>query len=151
MSCDVMKPFQRSKENTEVHTVYLIDKDGSARRGLANLLTMASYNVESFTSVTEFFQNQSTECNSCMVVDPWEQDVSMEDLQTKLLTKNVHIPIIFLSAGADKKLMDRAIQLNAAGFFHKPVDGLALIDAISWEIEKCKDIKLVQNRVKGGE
>lgn len=133
-----MRRFQQSRKNEEVHTVYLIDEDGSARRGLANLLTMAGYKVKSFSSVGVFFQNQTLDSHSCLVIDAWGQDLSMEDLQTKLIEKNVHIPIIFLSAGDDKISMDRAIQANAAGFFRKPVDGSALIDAISWEIENRK-------------
>ncbi len=146
-----MRPFQQSRKNAEVHTVYLIDEDGSVRRGLVNLLTIAGYKVESFRSVGEFFHNQPIDSLSCLVIDAWGQDLSMEDLQTKLLKRNVHIPIIFLSAGYDKTLMDSAIKDNAAGFLHKPVDGSALIDAISWEIEKCKESKLKQNRVRQGE
>jgi FixJ family two-component response regulator len=131
-----MRPFQQPRKNAVIHTVYLIDDDSSSRRGLTNLLTIAGYKVESFKSVGGFFQIQTIDSQSCLIIDVWVQGLSIEDLRTDILKKDAHIPMIFLSARDDKISMDKAIQANAAGFFHKPVDGSALIDAISWEIEK---------------
>jgi hypothetical protein len=35
----------------------------------------------------------------------------------------------------DEKTRKKALTFNAAGFFRKPIDGPALLDAIAWALE----------------
>jgi FixJ family two-component response regulator len=132
------EPTQKPENNIKCRTVYIVDDDNSSRRGLSSLLTVAGFQVESFASVEEFYKIQTFDNHSCLIVDAWVKDLSPEGLQAAVDNKFHDIPIIFLSARVDKTSMEKAIKANAAGFFHKPVDGPALIDTISWGIERIK-------------
>ena len=129
---------QKPEKKIKHRTVYIVDDDNSSRKGLTNLLTVAGFRVESFSSVEEFYNIQTFDNHSCLIVDAWVKDLSPEGLQAAVDKKFHKIPIIFLSARVDKTSMEKAIKANAAGFFHKPVDGAALIDTISWGMEKIK-------------
>ena len=119
-----------------LQTIYFVDDDPSARRGLTNLLTSANYNVEMFSSLGDFFQIKLIDTNACLVMDAWVSDFSGKDLHAVFAQKKINIPIILLSARDDKKSRDKAHTAHAAGFFRKPVDGPALLDAIAWALEK---------------
>jgi len=56
------------------------------------------------------------------------------ELQEKLASKGIWIPVIAASAFADAKTWERARKLGAAAYIRKPVDGQAFIDAIHWAI-----------------
>jgi FixJ family two-component response regulator len=57
------------------------------------------------------------------------------DLQAELAKKGVNLPVIFVTADDDAETRKKARELKAAGFFRKPVDGSALLDAIAWAME----------------
>ena len=132
------EPTEVPKINENYRTVYVVDDDNSSRKGLSNLLTVAGFRVESFSSVEEFYKVESFDNHSCLIIDAWVKDLSPEGLQAVIDKKFNNIPIIFLSARDDKISMEKAIKAKAAGFFHKPVDGSALIDTISWGMERTK-------------
>jgi len=54
------------------------------------------------------------------------------ELQEKLASKGIRIPVIAISTFDDAETRERARQLGATAFFRKPVDGQALIDMIHW-------------------
>jgi len=54
------------------------------------------------------------------------------ELEEKLASKGIRIPVIAISAFDDAETRERAGQLGATAFFRKPVDGQALIDMIHW-------------------
>jgi FixJ family two-component response regulator len=58
------------------------------------------------------------------------------ELQAALEEKGVTLPVIFVTAEDDDAVRINALKINAAGFFRKPVDGPALLDAISWALDK---------------
>jgi FixJ family two-component response regulator len=69
------------------------------------------------------------------------------DLQKKLASRKIRIPVIVVSAYDDALTRERAWELGAVAFFRKPVDDQALIDAIEWAMsEKGKDEKTVTSR-----
>jgi FixJ family two-component response regulator len=61
------------------------------------------------------------------------------DLQEKLASKEIRIPVIAVSALDDAETRERARKLGAAAFFRKPVDGQALIDTIHWVMGVTKN------------
>jgi FixJ family two-component response regulator len=112
-------------------TIYLVDNDRSARKGLLNLLTAAGYKVETFTSLQDFLQIQPTDHPACLIMDTQVPDVPGMNLLTVFSQENINMPVIFLSASDDRISRKRAADAKA----RKPVDGHALLDAIAWQIE----------------
>jgi FixJ family two-component response regulator len=58
-----------------------------------------------------------------------------DELQAEMQQRQVTLPIIFVTADDDPETRQRAQAMQATAFFHKPVDGTALLDAIEWALE----------------
>ena len=113
--------------------VYLIDDDESVRRALRRLLRSAGLDVEAFSSAGEFLQSGNFgEKGTCIILDIRMPGMTGFDLQEKLASMGIRIPVIVISAFDDAETRERARKLGATAFFRKPVDGQALIDAIHW-------------------
>jgi FixJ family two-component response regulator len=56
------------------------------------------------------------------------------DLQQRLLSEGIQIPVIVISASDDVQVREHARELGAQVFFRKPVDDQALLDAVWWAI-----------------
>ena len=113
--------------------VYLIDDDESVRKALQRLLRSAGLDVKAFSSAEEFLQSGNlAEKGACIILDIRMPGLTGFDLQEKLASKGIRIPVITVSAFDDAATRERARKLGATAFFRKPVDGEALIDAIHW-------------------
>jgi len=110
----------------------VVDDDLSARKGIARLVRTASYDVRIFASTDEFIDALGSEIPGCVVLDPGISGRSGEELQAKLKVLGRHPPIIVVTAFDDPETRRIAQKMNAVGFFRKPVDGTALLDAIDW-------------------
>jgi len=112
--------------------VYVIDDDVSICRGLKRLITSYGYDVRTFSSAVEFLGTSLRFGNSCIVSDIIMPGVDGLQLQHELRLRGCNVPIIFITALADPQIRERAKLAGAAGFFQKPMDGVALVDAIKW-------------------
>ena len=113
--------------------IYLIDDDESVRKALQRLLRSAGFDVKAFSSAEEFLQSGNLgEQRACIILDIRMPGMTGFDLQEKLVSKGIRIPVITVSAFDDAQTRERARKLGATAFFRKPVDGEALIDAIHW-------------------
>ncbi len=112
--------------------VYLIDDDDSVRRALQRLLRSAGLEVKAFSSAEAFLQSGNFDVGACLVLDIRMPGLTGFDVQEKLASMGIRIPVITVSAFDDAESRERARKLGATAFFRKPVDGEALIDAIHW-------------------
>jgi len=119
---------------TSPNCVFVVDDDPSARRGLARLLRTAGHEVREHASAQEFLDALRSETCECLVLDARMPGLSGEELQAELKTRGVHLPIIIVTADDDPETRKKAQRMGAAGFFRKPVDGTALLDAITWAL-----------------
>ena len=112
--------------------VYLVDDDESVRRSLQRLLRSAGFEVKAFSSGENFLETEKFDIKACVVVDIRMPGLTGFDVQEKLASMGIRIPVITVSAFDDAETRERARKLGAVAFFRKPVDGQALIDAIHW-------------------
>ena len=115
-------------------TIFLVDDDWSARSGLARLLRAAGHDVRSFASADEFLEALPPETTGCLVLDARMPGLSGEELQAELKARGLHLPTIVITADDDPEIRQKAEKIKAAGFFRKPVDGTALLDAVNWAL-----------------
>ncbi len=119
---------------TNATCVFVVDDDPSARGGLARLLRTAGHDVRDFASANEFLDALDPKMSGCLVLDARMPGLSGEELQAELKARGVDLPIIVVTADDDPETRQRALGMGAAGFFRKPVDGTALLDAIRWAL-----------------
>ena len=123
--------------------IIVIDDDSSVRKGLVRLLSKAGYEVSQFTSLNDFMDAIKPGVSGCIVLDSRILELSKKDLQAEFKNHGVNLTFIIISADDDLKSRQRAHEMNAAGFFRKPIDGVALIDAIDWAIQS--ENKIIKN------
>ena len=116
-------------------SIYLVDSDSSARRGLKRLLQAAGYEVNAYALPDELLKSPVDDKDACLVLDARMPGLSGDVLRAELAANGVNLPVIFVTVDNDKQTRMKARAFQAAGFFRKPVDGTALLDAIAWALE----------------
>ena len=119
----------------KMNSVFVLDSDSSARKGISRLVRTAGYDVRDFSSTDEFIDALGSELPGCVVLDAGASGLACEELQVELQALGLHPPIIVVTAYDDPETRRKAQKLNAVGFFRKPVDGTALLDAIDWAMK----------------
>ena len=113
----------------------VVDDDASVCRALGRLLRAAGYAAQTFASAEEFLrrqgQGQGQGRPDCLVLDVQLPGLSGLDLQKSLATAGDSLPIVFITGASDPAARVQALANGAAGFLLKPIDGVALLDAVS--------------------
>jgi FixJ family two-component response regulator len=118
--------------------VFVVDDDASARNGLARLLRAAGHEVQPFSSPEDFLDAlrnhhlRACELEGCVVLDASMSDLPGTSLAPELRRQGYHLPIIVLTADDNFATRQKALSMSVSGFFRKPIDGAALLDAIDW-------------------
>jgi two-component system response regulator FixJ len=115
--------------------VFVVDEDPSVRKGLVRMLSNAGYTVSQFTSLNDFMDVIKPGLSGCILLDSTTLELSEMDLKAEFKKHGVCLPFIIISADDNSKIKQRAHKMKAAGFFRKPIDGLALVDSIDWAIQ----------------
>jgi DNA-binding NtrC family response regulator len=113
-----------------VSQVYVLDDDLSVREAVGSLIRSAGLSVRTFASAKEFLASLHRERPNCLVLDIRLPDISGFELQQELASRNIQIPIIFLTGHGDIPMSVRAIKAGALEFLTKPFDDDHLLEAI---------------------
>lgn len=105
------------------------------RTRLTRLFARAGYVVAGYASVEAFLAEAPTKGMACIVSDSDTADLSGSDFKKALVGKGASPPVLFITSESDAKACNKARAFGADGFYVKPVDGAALIDAIDWALE----------------
>ena len=117
--------------------IYVVDDDASVRRSLARVVRSAGHNAVTFASAENFFASDyRTFEGGCLIVDGKMPRSSGLDMLTRLRSERVNMPVIVVSAHDDPETRKAALDAGANGYFRKPVDSDALLDAITWALKK---------------
>ena len=115
--------------------VYVIDDEESLQRALLRLLGAANIKASAYGCVDEFLAT-SVECDSaCVVADVLIKGTNSLDLPRRLKERGLDIPVIFMTAYDTSEAREEVKNIGAAGYFRKPIDDQALIDAIQWAVD----------------
>ena len=117
---------------TDQKCIFLVDDDSSARNGLARFLRKAGHDVRDFSSVHDFLDEFEPDMSGCLVLDAKMPGMAGDEVVAELNKRCLNIPIIVVTGDDDSGTREKAKVMKAAGFFRKPVDGPALLDAINW-------------------
>ncbi len=82
-----------------------------------------------------FLEPLDPKARGCLVLDVRMPGATIEDLYRTLQENQMMLPLIFVTADDSPELRHQAKEMGAHGFFRKPVDGKALLDAIHWATE----------------
>jgi FixJ family two-component response regulator len=110
--------------------VFVVDDDVSVRESLAALMRYAGYQAEMFASAREFLARPAAQVPSCLLLDVSLPDLNGLELQERIATDRVDMPIIFITGHGDIPMTVRAMKAGAVEFLTKPLSQDALLSAI---------------------
>lgn len=118
------------------HTIYIIDDDASVRRALGRVMTSAGLDHLAFDSAEDFLAGSVARGPGCIVADMTMPGLSGLELKQALNAAHSDLPLIFLTAHDTAESREAAHEAGAGGYFRKPVDTQALLDAVQWVLNE---------------
>ena len=110
--------------------VSVVDDDESVRESLPDLLREFGFAVEAFASAEEFLACGRVANTACLILDIAMPGMSGPELQRELVQRREKVPIVFITAHADKSLFPRLIEEGAVACLLKPFSDTALREAL---------------------
>ncbi len=111
-------------------TVYLIDDDSSVRDSLGLLLSLRGMRSQLFATAELFLRTYRPDWRGCVLTDLQMPSMSGLDLQKALIDREIHLPVIVLTAHGDVQTTRLAMKNGAFDFLEKPVDDEILLDVL---------------------
>jgi DNA-binding NtrC family response regulator len=118
--------------------VCVVDDELPIRESLTSLLRSAGLKVQTFSSAQGFLTGAPLEALGCLVLDVQLPGISGLDLQQELATKDIRIPIIFLTGHGDIPMSVQAVKAGALEFLTKPFDNEYLLETVRSAIARNK-------------
>ena len=110
--------------------VRVIDDDDAMRRSWAFLIEGEGWDVAVYSDALDFISSGDFQRPGCLVLDVRMPRMSGLELQDKMRELGIDLPIIFISGHGDIDMAVRTLKLGAVDFLQKPVNTIALIEAI---------------------
>jgi FixJ family two-component response regulator len=98
----------------------VVDDDESVRESLPDLLRELGYEARTFESAEEFLASDCIPDAQCLILDVVMSGMSGPELYRELLLRGHTMPVIFITASADKSLPPRLLQQGAVACLIKP-------------------------------
>ncbi len=129
--------------------IFIVDDDEAFSRSLARLIGSAGFDVETL-GARQFLEREIYTGTSCLLLDVRMPGLTGPDLQQELLSRNILMPIVFLTAHGDTRTGIEAMKNGAVDYLLKPVDEEALFDAIDRALDQDVQIKKAALASAGG-
>jgi FixJ family two-component response regulator len=121
---------------TGVPLITVVDDDESVREALPDLLRELGFAAKAFASAEAFLGAEGGARTSCLILDVAMPGMTGLELQQELKRRGQHIPIIFITAHADRTLRPRVLEEGAVEILFKPFSEAALVDALALALNR---------------
>jgi FixJ family two-component response regulator len=120
-------------------TVYVVDDDPSAAKGVARLLSAAGFRTEVFHNAIDFLETAVLNGPVCLVLDMAMPGMNGLELQRRLHERGDMPAIVFLTGRGDVPSSVQAMKDGAVDFLLKPIEGDELVAAVTAALERARD------------
>ena len=125
--------------------VHVIEDDESSRTAAVRLLTKAGYAVRAYASGADYLANPANE-PGCILLDLRLPGPSGLELQERLSGTDNPLPVVFLSGHGDVVRSVRAMKAGAVDFLTKPVEPVALLEAVKRALALDAELRAMRTR-----
>jgi two-component system, LuxR family, response regulator FixJ len=116
-------------------TVYITDDDEAVRDSLQVLLETSGYRVRTFASGGDFLKALQPDEDGVLIIDVRMPGISGLEVQDRLLSEHVPLPVIVITGHADVPLAVRAMKAGAVDFVEKPFSENEILAAVGRALE----------------
>jgi FixJ family two-component response regulator len=117
--------------------IFLVDDDEGVLKALSRLLVTKGFEVQAFSSASEFLVQHDSAAPGCAIFDVSLPDLDGIKLQEALRARGSERPVIFITGVGDIPTSVRAMKAGAVDFLTKPVKSQQLLAAVAraaeWE------------------
>ena len=117
--------------------VAVVDDEESVRKALLRLLRAANLDAEAFPSGEAFLDSLENFKPDCVVLDLQMPGLTGRDVQRRLLSMQVHVPVILITAHDDAVVQQQSLSDGAANYLRKPLRGDVLVRSINESIARA--------------
>jgi FixJ family two-component response regulator len=103
---------------------------------LESLIRVAGWHPQTFASAQEFLSRPRAIAPCCLVLDVTLPDLNGLDLQKRIATDRIEMPIVFITGYGDVPMTVRAMKAGAVEFLLKPYSDDVLLSAIHQALER---------------
>ncbi len=116
---------------TNEPTVIVVDDDEAFRDSLKALLESAELSVAVYDSGQSFLNAYERGTGACLLLDIKLPDMNGLELQQKLISERIDLPVIIMTGYGDVSLAVKAMKAGAVDFIEKPVDRESLLESVN--------------------
>jgi FixJ family two-component response regulator len=100
--------------------ISVVDDDESIRESLPELLQLMGFTARPFESAQAFLKSDAVPVTQCLILDISMPGMSGPQLQRELKIRKLNIPIIFITARAERSLRATLLAEGAIDCLTKP-------------------------------
>jgi FixJ family two-component response regulator len=131
--------------------IFIVDDDEVIRNTIGQLAESVDLQAKKFASAQEFLDSCSPDQPGCLILDIRMPGMSGIQLQAKLIEKDIHIPIIFITGHGDVQMAVKAVRNGAVDFIEKPFRNQVLLDRIQEALARDTHLRRKRSFQKAGE
>jgi FixJ family two-component response regulator len=125
-------------------TVYVVDKDESVLRAMARLMKAVGFQAVCVSSIEGLLHEELGFNRVVLLVDVSTARQFEASLHEQLHARGLTMPIIYLTDCDTDRMRRELRSQGAAGYFRKPVDQQALVDAITFATQQPNGTEAVR-------
>jgi FixJ family two-component response regulator len=110
--------------------VFIVEDDAAVRRSLALYLQLQGYATREYASAEDFLAAVPGERPACALVDINLPGMSGLDLQAHMRQQEADLPVLLMTARADRAMEQQAREQGASDFLEKPINARELLVAV---------------------
>lgn len=132
-------------------SIYLVDDDETMRLAAAQWLTLADFEVETFSSAAKAMAKLSPDFTGALVTDVLMPGTDGLALMRETLKMDQEIPVVLITGHGDVAMAVSAIREGAYDFIEKPFQPEALVETIKRACEKRQLVlenRALRNRLR---
>lgn len=119
--------------------IALVEDEAPVRIALARLLRLANCEVFSYSSGEEFLAALGDSMPQCAVLDVHLPGLSGIQVQRRLRSGNVQLPVVFITASEDPSLDREALDAGGRTLLRKPFSNEELLASIASALQRPAD------------
>ena len=129
-------------------TIYIVDDDDAMRESLQFLLESVDLPVRAFSSGQEFFDFFKVDMPGCVLLDVRMPGIGGLEIQEKLRSMDMWIPVIIMTGYADVPMAVRAMKSGALDFIEKPLNEQRLLDRVYNALEHGEEVRRAKDEIE---
>jgi FixJ family two-component response regulator len=119
--------------------VFVVDDDISVREAIEALLRQDGWQPQIFESAQQFLAHPRPAVPSCLILDVNLPDLNGLELQQRIASDRLDMPIIFLTGYGDVPMSVKAMKAGAVEFLTKPFNDEVLLSAVRGAIARSSE------------